>query len=241
MKKIHQIWLQGEDALPEAYKKYSKLYQNLNPDWQYKLWNLEDIRSLISSKYPHLLKIWEGYEFWVMRVDLGKYCILDDQGGLLIDMDTEPIKAFGNWLPQDKAAVIEHENTFGHRLLGVKRTTNNNFIYVPKPKHPLTQALLKRACCTSERLLFEFKFYYILGSIGPLFLIETIQDAQAALEPWATQGLEWIPSSQAAEYFKDEAANSWNKSMLDEDHDISSLLFFLILLVLVIAAVVKSW
>ncbi len=77
MKRIHQIWLQGEQNLPEKYKKYSMKYKELNKSWEYKLWSQEDIRKLIEKNYPQLLKVWENYEFWVMRVDLGKYCILD--------------------------------------------------------------------------------------------------------------------------------------------------------------------
>ena len=233
-KKIHQIWLQGYDDLPENYKTYSNKYQQLNPIWEYKLWSLDDIRNLIKEKYPHLLGIWENYDFWVMRVDLGKYCILDAFGGLLIDMDTEPLLPLDGFLPIDKAMVIEHTNTFWHRLIGVKKTTNNNFLYIPYPNHPLSTKLVSRACCTAGRLPFEFKFYHVLGSIGPLFLIDAINEI-------SKDEVLWVPNEVAKEYFADEAANSWNKSLFDDDHDVKWGIFFLAFILLVIFALWRSF
>jgi len=223
-KHIHQIWLQGEAKLPPNYAAYSKKYKELNPGWQYTLWDENSISELITTTYPHLLSTWEGYEYWVMRVDLGKYAILNSQAGLLIDMDTEPLRPFSSFaslthkslrsfddfldMTHGEPTVLHHANTFFRRLIGVKKVTNNNFIYIPYPNHPFTALLLKRACCTAKRMPYDFKFYYILGSIGPLFLIDTIEDYDGKVT--------WVPARDVdGVFFKDDAANSWNKSWFD--------------------------
>src|SRR3569833_2828898 len=146
---VHQIWLQGFDQLPKDYATYSERYKQFNPDWTYKIWSEKDIRELIASKYPHLIATWEGYQYWVMKVDLGKYCILNSYAGILVDMDSNPKKSFVEFLPltAGNPSVLHHPNTFFRRLVGVKKVTNNNFIYIPYPNHPLTQLLLMRACC----------------------------------------------------------------------------------------------
>jgi len=223
MKVIHQIWLQGEDKLPEKYKKYSMKYKEFNKNWEYKLWNQTSIRKLIEEKYHQLLKIWDNYEFWVMKVDLGKYCILDAYGGILVDMDTEPVGSFDSFLTltNDKPTVIESFYTIA-TLLG-ERLANNHFIYIPYPNHPLTKILLRNACCTSERMFYEFKFYYVVSSIGPLFFAE-------ALREYGYSNVTWI-TYDTSNYFLDEAANSWNKSMFDKrDYFWGGILLILLLL-----------
>ena len=234
-KHIHQIWLQGEDKLPPDYKAYSAKYKELNPGWGYTLWDEKSIRDLISSKYPHLLSKWEGYEYWVMRVDLGKYAILNSQAGLLVDMDTEPLKSFDDFLKLAKGnpVVLHHANTFFRRLIGVTKVTNNNFIYIPYPDHPFTQLLLKRAECTAKRMPYDFKFYYILGSIGPLFLIDTIEAYDGKVE--------WVPAKDVdGVFFRDDAANSWNKTWFDM-HDYAWGAAFIALIALVVYVLYRAW
>ena len=233
-KKIHQIWLQGEVNLPPNYKKYSEAYQALNKDWKYKLWDEKKIRALIVREYPHLLCIYDNYTFWVMRVDLGKYCILDSEGGLVVDMDIKPKKPLTPIMEgaHGKPAVIFYPHRKGgksnfHFLEKmVHRITNNNFIYSPYPHHPFTELLLERALCTSERMPWDFKLYYIVGSIGPLFLIDTI-------EKYGPDCIHWIDEKEADEYISDERANSWNKKYYD-NHDIFWGIFFIIMIIIAI-------
>jgi mannosyltransferase OCH1-like enzyme len=211
MKRIHQIWLQGEQNLPEKYKKYSMKYKELNKNWEYKLWSQEDIRKLIEKNYPQLLKVWENYEFWVMRVDLGKYCILDFYGGILVDMDTKPVGSFDSFLELTNGNPTVIESFYMILTLLGERMANNHFIYIPYPNHPLTAILLKNACCIRDRTVFDFKFYYIIARIGPLFFSEAIKE-------YGYDKVTWIAYDTSRKYFLDEAANSWNKSMFDT-HD----------------------
>jgi mannosyltransferase OCH1-like enzyme len=242
-KKIHQIWLQGEDNLPPKYKEYMEKYKELNgPDgWEYKLWNEQEIRDLIKAKYPHLLCIYDNYPFWVMRVDLGKYCILEAEGGLLIDMDTKPLKPFNDIMRTalGKPAVIYYPHKGGFRShfhffenLFVHRITNNNFLYAPHPHHKFIQFLLKRAECMAERMPWDFKLYYVIGSIGPLFLID-------AIEEYGQNKIKWIPEADMRHYFVDEQANSWNKKHYDS-HDVVWGIIFLVLIISAIVCVYKS-
>lgn len=220
VRKIHQIWLQGEEKLPDKYKKYVDKYRTLNAPygWEYKLWDEKSIRDLIKAKYPELLDIYDGYPFWVMRVDLGKYCILDSEGGILIDMDTNPLQSFEGLFKNNPAVIFyPHKKGSKHNFhplekIFVNRITNNNFIYVPTPNHPFSKLLLKRAQCVYKRKPWDFKLYYVIGSIGPLFLIDTIEE-------YGRENIEWIPENISDEYFKDERANSWNKKHYD-NHDV---------------------
>ena len=120
-------------------------------------------------------------------------------------------------------------------LIGVKKVTNNNFLYVPYAHHPLMKMLIEGAKHSAKRMPWDFKFYYILGSIGPLFLIDTI-------ERYESQGgqVTWVPSPIVGEYFRDEAANSWNKKWFDT-HDYVWGVVFVLLLVSVVFVLYKAW
>ena len=43
IKKIHQIWFQGEKNIPSKYNKYINSVKNKNPGWDYKLHDESDI------------------------------------------------------------------------------------------------------------------------------------------------------------------------------------------------------
>lgn len=250
---IHQIWLQGKDELPPNYVKYSKKYKDINNNYTYKLWSENDIRELVKTKYPEILSIYDGYEFWVMKVDLGKYCMLDSYPGFLVDMDTEPLLPFKDLekFANGRFMIIEYPHArsasfpFGnakkphfHFAEGIlDRVTNNNFLFSPYKHHPFMQHVLKTIPCTAERLFFEPKFYYILGSVGPLFLIDCIESWKGGK---GKKDLAWLNCTEAKKYFKDEQANSWNKRFLD-DHDSKSILFLLFLLGCIIVVLVGTW
>ena len=44
-KKIHQIWL-GEKSIPKICKKWMNSWKDLNPQWEYKLWDEQNIKEL---------------------------------------------------------------------------------------------------------------------------------------------------------------------------------------------------
>ena len=59
IKKIHQIWIQGEDHFKKKETKFyevSKLWVMLYPDFEYKLWAESDFIELLSDFSPKLLE-----------------------------------------------------------------------------------------------------------------------------------------------------------------------------------------
>ena len=83
-KKIHQIWL-GKEGVPKKSIKWMNSWKEFNPDWEYKLWNEENIKDLKVSDYDvYSKKINPGY-----RSDILRYIILNKFGGLYADTDFE--------------------------------------------------------------------------------------------------------------------------------------------------------
>ena len=87
-KKIHQIWL-GNKKLPNRYKKWMNSWKLYNKDWDYKLWNEENIKELDI----HNLDLYSNKMNPGFRSDIIRYIILKTFGGIYIDTDFECLKS----------------------------------------------------------------------------------------------------------------------------------------------------
>ena len=76
-KKIHQIWL-GDKKLPTKYTNWMKSWKIFNPDWEYKLWNENNIKDLNIKEFDiYSKKLNPGY-----RSDILRYILLKRFGDL---------------------------------------------------------------------------------------------------------------------------------------------------------------
>ena len=92
-KKIHQIWL-GEKSIPKICKKWMNSWKDLNPQWEYKLWDEQNIQELnIENMNVYSKDFNPGY-----RSDILRYAILKKFGGIYVDTDFECLKP----LPSNK-------------------------------------------------------------------------------------------------------------------------------------------
>lgn len=90
-KKIHQIWL-GQKPLPKKYLKWMDSWKKHNSDWEYKLWNEENIKELNIKEFNIYSKeLNPGY-----RSDIVRYIVLNKYGGIYVDTDFECIKSIPN-------------------------------------------------------------------------------------------------------------------------------------------------
>jgi len=204
MSTVHQIWLQGEANLPSKYKEHVRRYRTLNPG-NHVLWDDERIRKLLTAHYPHLLTVYDNYQFWVMRVDLAKYAILHRYGGFYVDMDTEPKASFKGLVPLTGNKPTFYIKTFPWYLDVILQTfLNNNFMYSPYPQHPLFALLIERARQSAPRMFYDLKIYYILNSVGPHFMMNVIEE-------YVNSGGEItrLEERTTDAFFKDEEAKSW--------------------------------
>ncbi len=86
-KKIHQIWL-GANGVPKKSIEWMKSWKKYNPDWEYKLWNEENIKELEFFELDvYSKRLNPGY-----RSDILRYVILDKYGGLYVDTDFECVQ-----------------------------------------------------------------------------------------------------------------------------------------------------
>jgi mannosyltransferase OCH1-like enzyme len=208
---VHQIWLQGAVLLPEKYKIYSKEYKELND--KYILWDDKMIQRLIKRKYAYLLHVYVNYPFWIMKVDLAKYIILHQFGGIYVDMDTKPLQPFDDIVEIANGKLLFYYKKFSKivHILTTNKYINNNFMYSPCPKHPFFEFALNISVKKAKRRLYDFKIHYILNSIGPHFLMNVIRKYIKK----NTDNMVVITEEEIDNYFIDEEAKSWITSFED--------------------------
>ena len=85
---LHQVWINDrEPALPEPFRAYRDAWQRLHPQWDYFLWNLENID--FELRRPELLPRCTGY---AQMADVLRLEVLYRFGGVYVDTDFEPLR-----------------------------------------------------------------------------------------------------------------------------------------------------
>jgi len=226
---IHQIWLQGEDKIPDKYQKAVSKLKKLHPDYEYKLWDDNSLRALVKTYTPHLLHLWDSYTFWVQRVDAGKYVALYVYGGFYLDMDLVikgPLDSIID-KAEDRPAFVKHDKSL---TLLVDIKVNNNFMYSPYPNHPFYKRMLDCLCANSTRHIYEIKTYYISKSTGPLYLINMIDTYDGDVF--------YLNDNEKSKIFYDREDRSWIKDGVFDTHD---RIFQLFLAWLIITVIYTLW
>jgi len=83
--KIHQIYLDYDGFWPDIFQESKDSWSSI-PNTEYKLWSSEDIEELV-KKYPDMGELYHRVQYPIQRVDLARWIIIYDQGGLYADLD----------------------------------------------------------------------------------------------------------------------------------------------------------
>jgi mannosyltransferase OCH1-like enzyme len=148
---IHQIWL--GNSIPDLEKKMcEKIAQSLDSSWQYILWTEKNIKDLNFFKNFDLYNQTPNFG---QKSDLLRYAVLNEMGGIYLDVDFLPVKPFDDLLDLEFFCGIAYDkspNVFN----GLIGTTQNN---------PLIQDLLEL-----DRPLQYHDALLLMDSTGPFFL-----------------------------------------------------------------------
>jgi hypothetical protein len=125
-KVLHQIWLQGADAMPPDAARWSMQAKRAaqTSGWEYRLWSDEDLLGLgeyrssrgLANTFAHLS-------------DLGRYSILWHFGGMYVDVDTELVR-----MPTDDGPLGP--------LVGAWRMEGNTAAVAAPAHHPFIRGVL---------------------------------------------------------------------------------------------------
>lgn len=149
-KLTHQIWFQGWDQLPVEYLGYTESISILNPNWEHKKWDDTSLRAECAKFSPEAVAKYDSYRHMVQKVDLGRYIVLYNYGGVSIDADAEclrpleKIPGIDRWdLLVSKSATTRLENFLMTAGKFDDLTMLNNAMIACAKNHPLMKQFIE--------------------------------------------------------------------------------------------------
>lgn len=178
----HQIWMQGEDKIPEKYKAHRQSWKDNHPNVKFMLWDEDSIFKLIKEFYPLLIPVWESQRIMVVRVDVGKVVILYHYGGFYADMDMACLKNVAPLLQGWNlvfARTYDSISKYFAKLVGVpfygKLLLNNAFLGASQ-KHPVYKMAMEEIANVSTKIKESKYLYgvYVANYAGPELLCKVL-------------------------------------------------------------------
>jgi len=190
---IHQIWFQGQNNISNLNKKRINNTKKLNSNWEYNLWDELMIVNLIKKNKKYFEK-YNKYIYLHQKVDFAKFAILNEFGGIYIDIDCDVIKNLDNIynlinkndLVISKLPELDPVKNF----IGCQKfsTCFNNGILIGKPNTRVIKYLIDGFI--TECSYFSNKFLCIENTTGPYifnslidYYIDNISDKDILILP----------------------------------------------------------
>ncbi|TAE36371.1 MAG: hypothetical protein EAZ70_11045 [Runella slithyformis] len=175
-KVFHQIWL-GSKPIPRSLSGYSQTWRDKHPDWGFELWDDAKSNTLIQHKYPHWWLLYESLPYLTQRVDIIKYLVLYEFGGVYIDFDCECLKPIDALLTHPACIGLEPRDERLHQefpfFLG-------NAYMSAEPKTAFFKATIERCKMQLELLTPRWqelgKYHYVMETTGPTLINRVYHD-----------------------------------------------------------------
>ena len=161
---IHQIWFQGWDELPDKYKENVKLLHEYNPKYKQLQWDEQSLQVECAKISNDVVKKFNSFPYLIQKVDLGRFVVLYNYGGVSIDTDMKSLKPIDTTPNIESADCIVSMGSFPLNLLG----HTNNAVFLIKPRHPLMEDIIKSIVETNKESLS--KELFINDTTGPTFI-----------------------------------------------------------------------
>ena len=129
---VHWLWL-GTDPVPRIFEQYAERWRVHHPAWETRLWRDDTLPTLGCQD---LLASAAGFK---RRYDIVRLEILRQHGGVIVDMDVEPIRPLDPLL----RGVTAFVGSIGDKHVG-------NQVLGATPRHPFFERAVQRLRSKSE-------------------------------------------------------------------------------------------
>jgi mannosyltransferase OCH1-like enzyme len=124
----HQIWMQGFENIPDKFKKNLETLHRLNPEYEHKQWDESMLRDECKKYSEECLERFNSLEQMILKVDLGRYVVLYNYGGISVDTDMEQLKPIRTLPDIDSNKFMISKSAFPYNMVGI---LNNAIIITP--------------------------------------------------------------------------------------------------------------
>lgn len=157
-KVIYQTWKTKD--LHENCIKIRDNIQKLNPDYEMKLYDDEDIDAFIKNNFDdYTYSCYSKLNVGAGKADFWRYCILYKNGGVYLDMDAVILRPLDELIEENDQCIITREGT----------PVCNNWIMIFEKEHPILLKTINN-CCYNITNKTSNDICYLTGPAGPFTL-----------------------------------------------------------------------
>lgn len=131
---LHQLW--RTETIPDQWVHSVETVKRYHPGWEYRLWTHEMMDDYVRNEQPDLFPIYDSFTRRIMRVDVFRYAVMYDIGGLYCDLDYEFLRPY-DYADAQMVLSLELDEAYGDPHSGIA-----NFFLASVPKHPFWADLL---------------------------------------------------------------------------------------------------
>lgn len=163
----HQIWLQGWDTLPEKFHENVKLLREKNPEYRHMQWDEGSLRRECMKIGPEVAVKFDSFPHLIQKVDLGRFVVLHNYGGVSVDTDMKPLTSINTTPHLDSAECMISKAAFPLNITG----HTNNALIIVRPEHPFIRDLIDTIAESEvNENSYSTKELYIDATTGPSFV-----------------------------------------------------------------------
>jgi mannosyltransferase OCH1-like enzyme len=131
---IHQLW--RDEAIPSRWQRAVDSVQRYHKGWEYRLWTDSAMMDHVRTRHADFYATFASMERQIMRVDVFRYILMYDFGGLYCDLDYEFLRPYDYG---DAGAVLslEYDEAFGDEENQIA-----NYVFASAPGHLLWENVL---------------------------------------------------------------------------------------------------
>jgi mannosyltransferase OCH1-like enzyme len=163
---IHQIWI-GPDGqpMPELLSELANTWIQHHPDCQYILWGEDSLHELLQAKFPDLVQLMTSYAYEIQRIDVYKWLLLHEFGGLYVDLDCKCLRPIFP-LFEDNSCVLSQNSEEGQSIIGT-------FFIASTPQNVFVKEMIKNLSGHIEnKLKNPAKADIVMSSTGTLYVTD---------------------------------------------------------------------
>ena len=154
-KVIHQTY--HSKTLPPEIQDNIQHLKSMNPDWELKIYDDDDISNYINAHYPELVDIYNKINpvYGAAKADFFRYVLIYNEGGVYLDIKSSLSKPLNDILTADDRYLLCHwQNDSGelHPSIGFHSCIANPFgefqqwHVIAVKGHPFLKAVIENVC-----------------------------------------------------------------------------------------------
>ena len=154
---IHQVWL-GPNNIPSRLIKAAKTWQELHPDWDYKLWTEWPSYGYSDGMHPFpaIENFSNTLSSWAQCADMLRLELIRRYGGIYVDMDIVAFKPIDDLI--DSCELFVSEEPVVSKEKDIVYVTNA--LFGATASHPFINYLMRRVQLSSKIAGYKSAHFY---------------------------------------------------------------------------------